>query len=100
MEPIGASGLRQVYENVLQLRGDAGDNMLRGDGGDDTLEGGDGTDTAVYLGLSGNYTIADNGDGTFTITDTLGDAPDGVDTLIGMEFAQFADTTIAEMATM
>ena len=23
-EPIGASGLRQVYENVLQLRGDAG----------------------------------------------------------------------------
>ena len=23
-EPIGASGLRQIYENVLQLRGDAG----------------------------------------------------------------------------
>jgi acetyl-CoA acetyltransferase len=23
-EPVGASGLRQVYENVLQLRGDAG----------------------------------------------------------------------------
>ena len=23
-EPIGASGLRQVYESVLQLRGDAG----------------------------------------------------------------------------
>ena len=30
-EPIGASGLRQVYENVLQLRGDAGDHQVPGD---------------------------------------------------------------------
>lgn len=29
-EPIGASGLRQVYENVLQLRGDAGDRQVPG----------------------------------------------------------------------
>ncbi len=27
-EPIGASGLRQVYENVLQLRGDAGSRQV------------------------------------------------------------------------
>tara|TARA_B110000483_G_scaffold9070_2_gene10748 strand:+ start:4153 stop:5295 length:1143 start_codon:yes stop_codon:yes gene_type:complete len=27
-EPIGASGLRQVYENVLQLRGQAGDHQV------------------------------------------------------------------------
>lgn len=30
-EPIGASGLRQVYENVLQLRGDAGSRQVEGD---------------------------------------------------------------------
>jgi acetyl-CoA C-acetyltransferase len=30
-EPIGASGLRQVYECVLQLRGDAGDRQVPGD---------------------------------------------------------------------
>jgi acetyl-CoA acetyltransferase len=30
-EPIGASGLRQVYENVLQLRGDAGGRQVPGD---------------------------------------------------------------------
>jgi len=30
-EPIGASGLRQVYENVVQLRGDAGPRQVRGD---------------------------------------------------------------------
>ena len=30
-EPIGASGLRQVYENVLQLRGDAGQRQVPDD---------------------------------------------------------------------
>ncbi|BBG02723.1 MULTISPECIES: thiolase family protein [Pseudonocardia] len=29
-EPIGASGLRQVFENVLQLRGEAGDRQVPG----------------------------------------------------------------------
>ena len=29
-EPIGASGLRQVHEIVLQLRGEAGDGRSRG----------------------------------------------------------------------
>jgi acetyl-CoA C-acetyltransferase len=29
-EPIGASGLRQVYENVLQLRGEAGEHQVPG----------------------------------------------------------------------
>jgi acetyl-CoA C-acetyltransferase len=30
-EPVGASGLRQVYENVLQLRGDAGERQVPDD---------------------------------------------------------------------
>ena len=30
-EPIGASGMRQVYETVLQLRGDAGERQVPGD---------------------------------------------------------------------
>lgn len=30
-EPIGASGLRQIYENVLQLRGQAGARQVPGD---------------------------------------------------------------------
>jgi acetyl-CoA C-acetyltransferase len=29
-EPIGASGMRQIYETVLQLRGDAGDRQVPG----------------------------------------------------------------------
>jgi len=30
-EPIGASGLRQVYESVVQLRGTAGSRQVPGD---------------------------------------------------------------------
>ena len=30
-EPVGASGLRQVYENVLQLRGSAGKRQVPND---------------------------------------------------------------------
>ncbi len=30
-EPSGASGLRQVYENVLQLRGEAGERQVPND---------------------------------------------------------------------
>ena len=30
-EPIGASGLRQVYESVLQLRGAAGERQVPGE---------------------------------------------------------------------
>jgi acetyl-CoA acetyltransferase len=30
-EPIGASGLRQIHELVLQLRGEAGDRQVGGD---------------------------------------------------------------------
>jgi acetyl-CoA acetyltransferase len=30
-EPIGASGLRQIYETVLQLRGQAGERQVQGD---------------------------------------------------------------------
>ncbi len=30
-EPVGASGLRQIYESALQLRGDAGDRQVPGE---------------------------------------------------------------------
>ena len=30
-EPIGASGMRQIYETVLQLRGDAGERQVPGE---------------------------------------------------------------------
>jgi len=70
-----------------------GDDTLTGGGGDDTLNGGIGSDTAVFAGVEANYTVLDNADGTLTITDTVGQ--DGIDLLVSVEFATFADGTVA-----
>ena len=59
---------------------------------DDLLIGGAGEDGAVYKGNSANFTIVQNGDGSVTITDTVGN--EGIDTLIDMEVAVFNDQTI------
>lgn len=74
--------------------GDGGIDILIGGAGDDILNGGTESDTAVYSGNLGDYSIAQNVDGSFTITDIRGGSPDGVDTLRNVEFFQFANTTI------
>lgn len=74
--------------------GDGGIDILIGGAGDDILNGGTESDTAVYSGNLSDYSIVQNVDGSFTITDLRGGSPDGVDTLRNVEFFQFADTTI------
>ncbi|WP_395173984.1 hypothetical protein [Roseibium alexandrii] len=66
-------------------------DLFFGNGGNDIIVGGAGTDTAAYSGAEANYLVLNNGDGSFTITDTLGD--EGSDTLIGIEQLQFSDGT-------
>ena len=70
------------------LNGGDGDDTLVSGVSNDSLQGGAGNDTAVYSGARSQYVITDNG-GSFAIT-----GPDGTDTLIGVEFAQFADMTV------
>jgi VCBS repeat-containing protein len=76
------------------LIGNALGNSLTGKGGNDTLDGGAGTDTAVYSGLQANYTLTQNGDGSWTIADLRTGTPDGTDTLKNMEIVKFADTSL------
>ncbi|MEP3890878.1 MAG: cadherin-like domain-containing protein [Hellea sp.] len=76
-----------------ELRGNGGDDELEGGAGNDTLDGGDGDDVAIYAGNAADYTIFDNSDGTFTVTDNVG--TDGTDTLTSVEFLRFADGEIA-----
>ena len=78
--------------------GYAQSDTMTGGGGNDALNGANGTDTAVYSGNRADYTIASNGS-TWTITDNRGGTPDGADTLTSVEFAQFADQTIALTAS-
>ena len=76
------------------LNGGAGDDLLTGGAGNDVLNGGDGIDTAVFTGNFADYTIAkDPETGNLTITDNTG--TDGTDTLIDIEYLQFADQTVA-----
>ncbi|MGE0418244.1 MAG: VCBS domain-containing protein, partial [Acetobacteraceae bacterium] len=78
-----------------QLDGGLGDDVLSGGAGNDTIAGGDGTDTAVYGGDVGDYQVDTIGADLYRVTDLRGGAPDGVDTLSGIEQMQFLHGTFA-----
>jgi hypothetical protein len=70
------------------IEGFAGDDNLVGGPGNDSLDGGAGSDIAVYSGPRSQYMI------TQTSTGITVAGPDGIDTLTGVELAQFSDATI------
>jgi len=74
------------------LSGLDGNDIFIGGAGNDFLDGGDGTDLAVYSGDVADFTIVNNGDGTYTVTDTTG--AEGTDTLIDIEDIQIGSTLI------
>ena len=75
------------------LYGNGGDDVLTGGAGNDVLKGGAGSDTAVYSGNRSDYSVAQNADGSITLTDTRVDSPDGTDTVYDVELFQFSDKT-------
>ncbi len=77
------------------ISGGSGDDIISGGAGNDTISGGSGEDTLVLSGNRDDYTVTDNGDGTYTVTDNRTDAPDGSDTVSGIENIQFADETVS-----
>jgi Ca2+-binding RTX toxin-like protein len=66
---------------------------LTGLAGDDLLDGRDGDDTAVFRGNGADYAISSNGDGSFTVRDSVA-GRDGTDTVISIEHLQFADASL------
>ncbi|TWC34957.1 Ca2+-binding RTX toxin-like protein [Pseudomonas sp. SJZ079] len=54
--------------------------------------GGFSFDTAMFTGPLANYTVVENANGTFTVTDNVG--LDGTDTLRGIERLQFNDQSV------
>ena len=93
-------------DNVLKggsgddtLLGNAGNDTLSGDGGSNVINGGVGTDTATFTGAVSDYTItssvaSDGSNQTLTVTDTRDGAPDGTNTINGVEILQFADRVV------
>ena len=80
---IGGSGADQIT-------GNASNNKITGGQGNDTINGGDGTDEAIFSGRYSDYTITDNGDGTYSVTDSES-GRDGTDTVSNVEIFRFSD---------
>ncbi|WP_281275263.1 calcium-binding protein [Afifella aestuarii] len=83
------------YAGDDTLSGFGGDDTLTGGGGDDKLLGGSGNDVALFGGDREDYTITQNKNGSYTVTDTnTNDGDDGTDTLTGIEGLQFGNDAI------
>ncbi|WP_018454740.1 FG-GAP-like repeat-containing protein [Bradyrhizobium sp. WSM4349] len=90
----GGSGNDTIIGNVIAnvLNGGAGNDTITGGGGNDFINGGAGIDTVVYSGKEADYVFSYNSETqTFTIADQRVSAPDGTDTVTGVEHFQFAD---------
>jgi hypothetical protein len=72
------------------LYGLGGDDTLDGGDGSDVIDGGDGDDTAVFAGLSSDYTIERDGN-HIRITSVIGE----IDVLRNVEFLSFSNGIIA-----
>ena len=91
---IGGSGADTFVgnNNVNRLTGGAGNDLLTGGLGNDILDGGIGADTARYTATSSlNAVITFNANGSVSVATPT----EGTDTLTGIEFLQFTDTTVA-----
>ena len=69
-----------------------GDDRITTGTGNDLVNGGLGNDTVVLSGVSANFLITEQADGSITVIDTVGDQ--GFDRLIHVENLEFDDTTI------
>ena len=90
----------QIADRILggggadSLDGGIGNDLIEGGAGDDTLVGGAGIDTAVFSGARSQYVVQTVGDGTLRVIDQRLGAPDGTDTLRGIEVLRFSDGAV------
>ncbi len=77
------------------LEGTSGDDTITGGADNDTIDGGVGNDTVVFSGTIADYTIEEGVvSGFVRITDNRTGSPDGVDLVVAVETAEFADGTV------
>ena len=98
---IGGSGNDTIIGNAIAnvLSGGGGNDTITGGAGNDTINGGSGTDTAVYSGNYRAFGVAyDSSSQTFAVSDQRSGSPDGTDTVVGVEYFQFADQSVSSTA--
>ena len=79
------------------LYGGADNDVLWGGAGNDSLSGGAGDDTVVLTGARADYAVSLTADGLI-VADLRAGAPDGTDTIGGVEHVTFSDGTLATSA--
>ena len=78
------------------ITGGSGNDTLTGGAGNDAIDGGAGSDKAVFSGNRADYAASyDAATRTITLADQRAGAPDGTDTITGVELVQFADGTVS-----
>ncbi|MCF1502309.1 hypothetical protein L0F51_00840 [Afifella sp. H1R] len=91
----GATVYWEAGDEANKLTGSDLSDTLSGGAGDDKLVGGSGDDVALFSGDRDDYTITQNKNSSYTVTDTTdGDGNDGADTLTGIEGIQFGNDKI------
>jgi Ca2+-binding RTX toxin-like protein len=105
-EATGAFYLGQDVSDVITgragndfIEGFGGNDTVRGGPGNDNLDGGVGTDTALYTGVSTDFSWHQS-DGTWTVTDLRSGNADGTDTLFDIETLSFSDKAVELIATV
>ncbi|MEP7007768.1 MAG: calcium-binding protein [Sphingomonas bacterium] len=92
----GASLDNVQLHATVESNSTGGDDRLTGGAGDDILNGGGGSDVATYSGISADYTVTANEDGSYTVEDLIADR-DGADTLYSVETLRFTDSDFAPL---
>ena len=94
-DAVLARGVNRTGTSAAELlQGTSFDDLLTGGGGNDTLDGGAGTDIAAFSGARSQYVVQTVGDGTLRVIDQRLGAPDGTDTLRGIEVLRFSDGAV------
>lgn len=94
-----------LIENVIggsgndKLVGNASNNSFKGGAGNDTIDGLGGVNTAIFSGNASDYSLKQNGDGSWTVTDLRAGAPDGADQLKNIQYFKFQDINVGTNTT-
>ena len=94
-----------IIENAIggsgddTIKGNDSSNSIEGGSGNDVIDGGKGNDTAVYKGLSSEFIIKSNDDGTISVQDSAtSELNEGLDSLTNIEYMKFSDKTISSIS--
>jgi Ca2+-binding RTX toxin-like protein len=88
-----------VVQGDDTIKGNDSSNSIEGGPGNDVIDGGKGNDTAVYKGLSSEFIIKNNDDGTISVEDlAISELNEGSDSLTNIEYMKFSDKTISSIS--